>query len=100
MLLTGRWIGAEEAADWGLVSRVVDTDGLIDAAMEIAASVAGQPPVALRKAKALFRATQNMSLVDSLAAAGATQGVLQQMDDHHEAIDAILEKRPPVFTGK
>ena len=99
MLLTGRRIKAAEAAEWGLVSRVVANDALIDEAMKMATTVAAQPPVALRAAKRLFRATQNMGLEDSLASAAAAQGMLQQMADHHEAIDAILEKRAPVFEG-
>ncbi len=100
MLFTGRRVKAAEALDWGLVSRVVPNDRLMEVAMEIAREVAGHPPAALRKAKALFRATQNMGLADSLAAAASAQGVLQQTEDHIEAIDAILEKRPPRFTGR
>ncbi|MEL6793481.1 MAG: enoyl-CoA hydratase-related protein [Pseudomonadota bacterium] len=99
MLLTGRRIKAPEAAEWGLVSRVVPNANLMAEAMKMAEAVAAQPPVALRAAKRLFRATQNMGLADSLAAAAAAQGMLQQMGDHHEAIDAILEKRAPVFKG-
>ena len=99
MLLTGRRIKAAEAAEWGLVSRVVANDDLMAEAMKTAAAVAAQPPVALRAAKRLFRATQNMGLEDSLSAAASAQGMLQQMADHHEAIDAILEKRAPVFKG-
>ncbi len=100
MLLTSRRVAAAEAAEWGLVSRVVPAANLMDTAREIAGEIASQPPVALRKAKALIRATQGMSLDDGLAAAAVAQGVLQQMDDHHEAIDAILEKREPVFRGR
>ncbi|MEL7466214.1 MAG: enoyl-CoA hydratase-related protein [Pseudomonadota bacterium] len=99
MLLTGRRVKAPEAAEWGLVSRVVPNDDLMAEAMKMAEAVAAQPPVALRAAKRLFRATQNMGLADSLAAAAAAQGMLQQMGDHHEAIDAILEKRAPDFKG-
>ena len=99
MLLTGRRIGAAEAAEWGLVSRAVANDDLIGEATKMAEAVASQPPMALRAAKRLFRSTQNMSLADSLSAAASVQGALQQMEDHHEAIDAILEKRPPIFRG-
>ena len=99
MLLTGRRIGAAEAAEWGLVSRAVANDDLIGEATKMAEAVASQPPMALRAAKRLFRSTQNMSLADSLSAAASVQGALQQMEDHHEAINAILEKRRPVFRG-
>jgi hypothetical protein len=41
-----------------------------------------------------------MGLEDSLAKAAITQGVLQQMEDHQEAVHAILEKRKPQFKGR
>ena len=100
MLFTGCRIGAAEAAEWGLVSRVVPNEALLDEARKVAAAIAAQPPVALRRAKALMRETDGAPLDASLEAAAVTQGALQQMADHHEAIDAILEKRPPVFTGR
>ncbi len=100
MLFTGRRIGAAEAADWGLVSRVVANDALLGEARKIARTVAAQPPVALRRAKTLFRETQGAGLAESLEAAAVLQGELQQMADHHEAIDAILERRAPVYAGR
>jgi hypothetical protein len=41
-----------------------------------------------------------VTLKENLDEAALFQGVLQQLDDHREAIDAILEKRKPVFQGR
>ncbi|WP_108788985.1 enoyl-CoA hydratase-related protein [Erythrobacter sp. Alg231-14] len=100
MLYTSEAINAEKALDWGLVSQVVEPDDLMDAARALAAKVVSNPPFALRKGKEIMLAAQRMGLEDSLAKAATTQGVLQQMEDHQEAVNAILEKRKPSFTGR
>ncbi|OED39889.1 enoyl-CoA hydratase [Chromatiales bacterium (ex Bugula neritina AB1)] len=99
MLFTAEGISAKKALEWGLVSQVVTNENLLSAAQALAERVVAQPPTALRKGKALMRATQNMSLDDSLQMAATLQGVLQQLSDHQEAITAIMEKRKPAFQG-
>ncbi len=100
MLYTAEAIDAQKALDWGLVSQVVEPDGLMDAARALAAKVVANPPFALRKGKEIMLAAQRMGLEDSLAKAALTQGVLQRMEDHQEAVHAILEKRKPDFKGR
>ncbi len=100
MLYTSEAIDAQKALDWGLVSQVVDPDELMNAAHTLAAKVVANPPFALRKGKEIMLAAQRMGLEDSLAKAATTQGVLQQMEDHQEAVNAILEKRKPNFVGR
>src|SRR6195952_2163216 len=59
MILTGRTIGAEEAAAWGLVSRVVPAADLVDAAVEIGATIASKSlPVARAAKNAVNRALE------------------------------------------
>ena len=99
MLLTAEGIGAEKAADWGLVTEVATDAELMQRAAALAEAVAAQPPAALREAKRLMRQAQAQSLADSLAEAAVMQGVLQQTEDHKEAVAAILEKRKPSFEG-
>ncbi len=99
MLFTGEFIDAAKAERYGLVSEVVADDALMARAMELAQMVAGFPPQALRVAKRVLKDSRSMSLKESLDAAALQQGVLQQLDDHREAIDAILQKRAPNFTG-
>lgn len=100
MLYTAEPIDADKALAWGLVSQVVEPDDLMDAANRLAAKVVSNPPFALRKGKEIMLSAQRMGLEDSLAKAAITQGVLQQMEDHQEAVHAILEKRKPQFKGR
>ena len=100
MMLTGEFIDAAKAERYGLVSEVVPADELLPRAMELARMVAQFPPSAIRKTKRLIKDARDVSLAEHLDQAAIWQGVLQQMDDHREAIDAILEKRPPRFQGK
>ena len=99
MLFTGEFIDAHKALDYGLVSEVQPNDKLIERAQELAQQVAAFPPLAIRKTKELLRNAQSITLKENLDQAALYQGVLQQLDDHREAIDAILEKRKPVFKG-
>ncbi|MBL0965223.1 MAG: enoyl-CoA hydratase/isomerase family protein, partial [Blastomonas sp.] len=100
MMLTGEFIDASKAERYGLVSEVVPGETLIARAMELAHMVAQFPPAAIRKTKRLIKDARDVSLAEHLDQAAIWQGVLQQMDDHREAIDAILEKRAPRFTGE
>jgi len=99
MLFTANPVRADKALAWGLVSEVVSEENLLKAAMTAAENIANLPPQALRNAKQLIRKSETMPLADSLDMAAAIQAQLQQLNDHHEAIDSIREKRKPVFTG-
>lgn len=100
MLFTANPVTAEKALRWGLVSKVVTESELLTESMEMAQNIADLPPRAVRKAKQLVRHAVTDSLDDSLLMAAKMQAELQQLDDHQEAINSILEKRKPQFTGK
>ena len=97
MILTCDVLGANKALDWGLVSKVVPNENLIVEAQQLAKKIASQPPEASRRAKRLLRMSQNVPLQDALEMAASQQSMLQQLDDHREAIDALLEKRKPNY---
>ena len=97
MILTCDVLDANKALDWGLVSKVVSNENLIVEAKQIAKIIAAQPPEASRRAKRLLRMSQNVPLQDALEMAASQQSMLQQLDDHREAIDALLEKRKPIY---
>jgi enoyl-CoA hydratase/carnithine racemase len=99
MLFTANPVNANKALQWGLVSEVVPENELLDAAKMMAQNIAGLPPVGVRKAKQLIRKSVTDSLADSLQMAAEMQAELQQLNDHQEAIDSILEKRKPSFSG-
>ena len=97
MILTCDVLDANKALDWGLVSKVVPNENLMIEAQKLANNIAAQPPEASRRAKRLLRMSQNVPLQDALEMAASQQSMLQQLDDHREAIDALLEKRKPNF---
>ena len=100
MTLTGDVIDAEKAEKWGLVSKVVDDDKLMDEAMALAKKIAAFPPHSIRLNKRLLRESQGVSLPVALEMASAMQALVQSTDDQHEAVAAMLDKRKPVFKGK
>jgi enoyl-CoA hydratase/carnithine racemase len=99
LLFTGDVIDAKTAADWGLVSRVVPAADLMTEAMALAEKIALQPPHALRLAKSLLKQGQNASYDTLMEMSAAAQAISHLTEDHMEGVDAILEKRAPVFKG-
>ena len=99
MILTCDVLDAEKALNWGLVSQIVKNEELIIQAKKIAYKIASQPPEATRRAKRLLRMSQNVSLDNALEMAASQQSILQMMDDHREALDALIEKRKPKYTN-
>lgn len=100
LLYTGEVIDAATAAEWGLVSRVVPADRLMDEATALAARIAAQPPHALRLAKSLLRQGRESSYDALLEMSAAAQGLAHLTDDHMEGVEALLEKRAPRFEGR
>ncbi|MFG1923394.1 enoyl-CoA hydratase/isomerase family protein [Cryptosporangium sp. NPDC048952] len=88
LMLTGRSLSAPEAEDWGLVSRVVPHDDLIDAATEVAAQCCRSAPEARRDTKRVL--DQYMGLQDRLAFFDSLQ-----REESREGFRAFLEKRSP-----
>ena len=99
MLFTADVVDAETAREWGLVSEVVAPDSLMEAAMTLAKRIAVQPPHALRMAKTLLRQGQVANYDTMMEFSAAAQGIAHLTEDHMEGVDAILEKRQPVFKG-
>ncbi len=99
MSFTGDAIGPDLAASWGLVSRVVPAAQLLSTANELAQRIATNPPLAVRLTKLLLRVALHNRLVTVLEMAAAFQALSHQTDDHKEAVNAYLNKRPPVFKG-
>jgi enoyl-CoA hydratase/carnithine racemase len=97
MAFTGDPISAQEALECGLVSKVVADDELMNEAMSLAKRIAVNPPISVRMAKQLMREGQRTSLDNHLQMAAVMQAVSHRTEDHREAMDAIFEKRAPVF---
>jgi enoyl-CoA hydratase/carnithine racemase len=65
-----------------------------------AARVAANPPSALRMTKKLLKEGEHMQLESLLEMSATLQALAHQTKDHAEAVDAILERRAPNFTGE
>jgi crotonobetainyl-CoA hydratase len=102
LLMTGRRMGAEEAARWGLVNAVVPS--AMEHARELAALLAGGPPVALAAIKAVVRETELLSNEEcyALMRSGnlAAFEAMLASEDAKEGPRAFAEKRKPVWKGK
>ncbi len=100
LFYTGDVIDAATALDWGMVSRVVAPDALMEEAHALALRVAAQPPHALRQAKMLLRQGQQIGYDSALELAANTQAMMHTTRDHAEGVAALIEKRTPNFTGE
>lgn len=100
MLLTGDAIDAQEACRIGLVSTVTNPEDLLPAATERARRIAANPPHAVRLTKRLISESQALTLPAALELSASMQALCHKMEDHREAVTALLEKRPPRFHGK
>ncbi len=100
MTFTGDPIDAQKALDWGLVTRVVPHDALIEEANLLAERIAKNPPKQLRMSKRLIRDAMLTRLDSLLNLSASFQGACHQTEDHMEAVSALLEKREPAFHGK
>ncbi|MEL6858844.1 MAG: crotonase/enoyl-CoA hydratase family protein [Pseudomonadota bacterium] len=100
LLFTGDIIDAATAAEWGLVSRVVPGEALMEEAMALATRMAQQPPQSLRVAKTLLRHGTTASYDTIMEMSAAAQSMMHHTEDHIEGVNAILEKRTPKFDGK
>ncbi|MEZ5742984.1 MAG: crotonase/enoyl-CoA hydratase family protein [Sphingomonadaceae bacterium] len=100
LFYTGRVIKADQAAEWGLISRAVDPDALMDEAKALATEIAEQPPHQLRATKAMLRQGQSIAYETALEMAASTQGLMHHTEDHKEGVRAILDKRTPEFRGE
>jgi enoyl-CoA hydratase/carnithine racemase len=98
LALSGTTILGDEAARLRLVDRAVPVGQVVEEAMAVAAELAGNPPTQLRMIKELLSA--NATETD-LAAVQRREGEAlakaYKTPEHHEAVRAFLEKRPPVF---
>lgn len=100
MILTGRTVGALEAASIGLVDRVVVAGRLLAEALQIGQAIAGNAPVAVRMARDAIHRGFEMPLDEALRLESDLTAFLYTTEDAREGPQAFLEKRPPEWKGR
>jgi enoyl-CoA hydratase/carnithine racemase len=95
MLLLGEMLSARKAAEYGLVNRVVPAGAALEAALELARTVASKPPVTLAIGKEAFYRQVEMSLADAYDYAAGVMVANMMHPESEEGIGAFLQKRAP-----
>lgn len=104
MLLTGRWIDAEEAARWGMINQIHPAAELMAKAREMADLLASGPPLVYAAIKEVVREAEDMKFQDALNRITKSQlktvETLYRSQDQLEGARAFTEKRDPVWKGR
>jgi 2-(1,2-epoxy-1,2-dihydrophenyl)acetyl-CoA isomerase len=100
MMMLGERIPAEQAADWGLISRVVEDDELETEGIALATRLAEGPTVAYGLLRRLARDAEQLKLTDALIAERIAQREAGRTQDFRGAVMAFLQKRKPTFEGR
>ncbi len=104
MLLTGRWLDAQEAHRWGFVNRVISQKSLMEETRALAQTLAAGPPLVYAAIKEIVRDAEDSRFQDTMNR--VTKRQLPTVDrlygsqDNLEGARAFAEKRDPVWKGK
>ncbi|VEB34365.1 enoyl-CoA hydratase [Legionella sainthelensi] len=100
LCLTGRFINAETAFQWGLVSEVVAPDALLEKGKNILQGILSMAPLAIAGVMEVIDHGYDLSLVDALHLEAIHFAKACASQDKQEGVTAFLEKRVAQFEGK
>lgn len=100
LMMLGDKVGAEEAMAIGMIYKVVEDAKLGEEAMVIAQTLGNLPTRGIGLTKRLLNESMSNTLGQQLELEEVLQAEAGQTFDHREGVNAFLEKRKPVFTGK
>ena len=98
--LTGDFIDAKTAYEWGLVEKVVPREELRETALGIAQAIAARSPVSVGILRELARTTRDLPLEEGLRREADGFRRCLESEDGAEGVAAFLEKREPNFVGR
>lgn len=99
-ILSGKPFMAEDAEKWGLVNRVLESEDLLDAALETAERIAQNAPIAVRQARQATEVSQSLGLKDGYDYEITSYQRVIDTEDRLEGVASFNEKRKPKFLGK
>jgi enoyl-CoA hydratase len=100
LALTGDPITAERGYELGLVNRVSEQGAALDAALELATTIAANGPLALAGSKRILRESPDWSQGEAFERQQPIWGPIFASDDAREGATAFAEKRAPVWQNK
>ncbi|HEV3128053.1 MAG TPA: crotonase/enoyl-CoA hydratase family protein [Solirubrobacteraceae bacterium] len=100
LALTGDPIDAERGYELGMINRLTDPGGALDAALELAATIAANGPLALAATKRVMVEAADWLDAEFFARQGEIVGPVMTSEDAREGATAFAEKRPPVWKGR
>jgi len=100
VVLGERNLSAQDAAQYGLVNRVVPVERYLDDAIEMAANIATRAPVATRIAKEAVNKAFETTLAEGVYVERRLFNMLFATEDQKEGMAAFVEKRKPSWQGE
>lgn len=100
MLMTGDFINADKAVQFGLINAAVSADELDHCVNKLANAIVEKSPVAVAMGKQLFYQQLAMPIKEAYVLASYTMAKNMMAADAQEGIDAFIQKRQPVWQGK
>jgi enoyl-CoA hydratase/carnithine racemase len=100
LALTGDPIGAERAHQLGIVNRLAEPGNAVEVALELAAEIARNGPLALDASKKIVSSTLDWDEAEAWQKQGEIAGPVFTSEDAREGAIAFAEKREPVWKGQ
>lgn len=100
MLFTSEPITGAEAVQWGLANKAFSDEELLPGTIETAKKIAKKSPIALKAAIQMLQYAKPTSFYEGVKAEAEVFGTVFVSEDAQEGIQAFIDKREPVFSGK
>jgi enoyl-CoA hydratase len=100
LALTGDFISTERGYELGLINRLTDAGGALDAALELATAISKNGPLAIAASKSIVTAASDWTDAEAWEKQAEFVGTVFTSEDAKEGAVAFAEKREPVWKGR